>query len=625
MSAQGKTSSMLATTLLVLGLCAVLVSQRVLGEGHPRLYTALAGAALLACALGLRARAWAVAHGDVRAVEGRLLVAYGGVLLSLLLYVFTTDWGVAKLALHAEAATRVPAVLTALWLAVLTVSALAILFMEIVYLRMPIAESVELRRVRASLHAGLSLGLSIVFLLSLNYVATARDVRKDVSYFRTTEPSSRSRAMVQKLDKPVRAMLFFQQGSDVVGEVKPYFAALAAASNKLKYQVSDVALSPKLATKHRVRDNGEVLLVQGDGDAAKAESFHIGNDLTEARAALRKLDGTFQQAFTKLVRPERTLYLTVGHGEHNAKGTEQKPEDATNLMFEVLRRLNLKTQNIGLADGLGTLIPETAGAVMIVGPSERFLPEEVNTLLAYVDKGGKLLLMLDPDQDQDLGLDPLLAGLGLALLPGTVVSDTYHMAHFHNDSDRGVVFSNKYSAHPIVTTVSRHQHEVATVLIDGVALKGINTKLEPRPRVSFPLRSEPGFWRDLDGDFKRDPQKEPSEVLNLIAAVTLKKTDSKSANDPEGRAVVVGDGDFMTDKVAANNGNVLVFVDSLAWLIGNEDLSGETNSEEDVPIEHSREQDKVWFYATTFAMPMPLVLAGLWIARRRRKRAEKKS
>ncbi len=621
MSEKAKTSTILASALLLAGLCAVFVGQRILGEGNPGELTSYAGLALLVAAGALRIQAWASAKGDARGVEARLLAAYGGVAVSLLLYALTTDWGIKKLALSGDAATRVPVVLMVLWMATLLVSLFAVLFVELVYLRMPIAESVELRRVRASLYAGLSLGLSVVFLLSANYVATVRDVRKDVSYFRTSQPSAGTLSMVRKLDQPVRAFLFFRQGSDVVGELKPYFAALAGAGKKFKYQVSDVALEPKLATKHRVRDNGEVLLVQGDGDKAKSQSFHVGNELTEARGTLRKLDANFQQSFTKLVRPERTLYLTVGHGEHNSRVTAQKGEDGTDVMNEVLRRLNLKSQDIGVAEGLGTAVPSNASAVLIVGPSEKFMPEEAATLLAYARKGGKLFLMLDPDKD--VGLQPLLAGLGIELLPGTVVSDTHHMAHAHNDSDRGVVFSNHYSSHPTVTTATRHQRELATVLVNAVALKANLANVEPKPRVTFPLRSDREFWRDLNGDFKLDgPEK--NEILNLMAAVTLPNTGGKSAKESEGRAVIVGDGDFMTNKVAPNNGNMLVFVDSLAWLIGNEDLTGETTSEEDVPIEHSRQQDKVWFYATTFGMPAPILLAGFWVARRRRRRAEKK-
>jgi ABC-type uncharacterized transport system involved in gliding motility auxiliary subunit len=243
-------------------------------------------------------------------------------------------------------------------------------------------------------------------------------------------------------------------------------------------------------------------------------------------------------------------------------------------------------------------------------------------LLAYVRKGGKLLLMLDPDKD--VGLTPLLEGLGVELLPGTINSESFHMVHANNQSDRGIVFSNHYSSHPSVTTVSRHQREVASVFVNGVAMVASKAQVDPKPRVTFPLRSDPQFWRDKNGDFNQDKD-EPTETLNLMAASTIAVPAKGDAKPGEGRAVVIGDGDFMTNKVAANNGNMLLFVDSLAWLVGNEELNAEATSEEDVPIEHSREQDKVWFYATTFLVPAPIVLVGSWVARRRRRGAEAKS
>jgi hypothetical protein len=73
------------------------------------------------------------------------------------------------------------------------------------------------------------------------------------------------------------------------------------------------------------------------------------------------------------------------------------------------------------------------------------------------------------------------------------------------------------------------------------------------------------------------------------------------------------------------DGNSLLFVDSLAWLIADEQIAGDVTSEEDVPIEHTRDQDKVWFYATSFAVPLPILCIGIWIARRRRRRQEAKS
>jgi ABC-type uncharacterized transport system involved in gliding motility auxiliary subunit len=270
-----------------------------------------------------------------------------------------------------------------------------------------------------------------------------------------------------------------------------------------------------------------------------------------------------------------------------------------------------------VSQGLANTVPDGSGAVIVMGPRDKFLPEEVQSLLDYVRKGGRLLLMVDPSADD--GLDPLLEGLGLVRQPGTLASTKSHMRRKYDNSDRVIVFSNKYSVHPSVTTASRYQTDVATILISGVGLAKAPAKAnELKPSVTFPLRSSADFFRDLNSNFDRDVG-EPEETVNLVAAVT---TNDKNV---EGRAIVIGDGDFMTDKLAANNGNLMVFVDSLAWLIGNEELNAEVSSEEDIPIEHTRDKDKLYFYATTFAVPMPLLGFGVWVARRRRRSGEKSS
>jgi hypothetical protein len=627
MTAERSTSSPIPSALLTAGLAALLVGERVLGAGDVRTLVTASGGFLLVGALVLRLRGFAGAVGDAREVELRLLGSYGGVALALALYAFSTDAGLGLLGIEGETLRRAEVALTVLWPATLLVSVLAIVFVELVYARMPIPASVELRRVRTSLQAGLSLGLCAVFLVSINYVASERDVRKDVSYFRTTRPSDGTRSLVERLDQKLQVILFFRKGSDVLTQVEPYFAALAqVGAKRLSYQVMDVALAPELARKQRVRENGNVLLVTGEGEEAKGRAFEVGEELTRARRELKKLDGSFQENFRRLVTPERKLNLTVGHGERNARTGDSRAGDGATGLKDVLRRLNLKTEDLGIAQGLGSEVASATTAVAVMGPTEKFMPEEAAALLAYVRGGGRLVLMLDPNVD--VGLSPLLDALGVELLPGTVVSDKDFMRRTFTQSDRAIVYSNKYTSHPIVTTVSKHQAELATVFVEGVALgKKAPAGGDAKTQVTFPLTSGPEFWRDLNGNFTREAD-EATARMNMVAAVTVparkgaSDSGAKESPAPEGRVVIIGDGDFVTDKLAGNPGNVLLFVDALAWLIGEEKLSGEVTSEEDVAIEHSREQDKVWFYATTFAVPVPVLLLGVWVAQRRRRRGK---
>jgi hypothetical protein len=610
-----QTSNVLGSVLICSALLLILVGERVFGEGTLRTACSALGVLLLLSALGLRVMSWSRASGDVRGVEQRLLGAYLGVTAAMLLYALSTDVALNALGLADETRSKVNTVLTVLWPAVLLVALSATLFMELVYARMPIAASVELRRVRTAAYAGLTLALSTVFLLSINYVVTARDVRRDVSYFKTTEPSASTKRMLGKLQAPVKALLFYRKTDDVLAQLEPYFASLAKASPKFKYEVMDSALVPELARKHRVSGNGSVLLLQGEGDKQKAQPMRVGNELTDARAQLRKLDGLFQQNFSKLAQPERSVQLTVGHGERNSKTDDVERGEGVKVLEEVWKRLNVKTNKFGMAQGLANAVPDGSGAVLVMGAREKFLPEETESLLSYVRKGGRLLLMVDPNADD--GLDPLLAGLGVARQPGTLASNKSHMRRKFDNTDRAVVFSNKYSSHPSVTTASKYQAEVATIFIGGAGLeKAPAANVEPKPSVTFPLRSGADFFRDVNTNFERDST-EPEETVNLVAAVTVSEKGGT-----EGRAVVIGDGDFMTDKIAGNNGNLMVFIDSLAWLIGNEELNAEVSSEEDIPIEHSRDKDKLWFYATTFAVPMPLLGLGMWVSRRRRRAGE---
>jgi hypothetical protein len=613
-----QTSNWLATTLLAVALFAIFAGERVLGEGSLRNLCSGAGGLLMLAAIGVRVQALLRATADVRAVEVRLLVAYLGVLLGLLLYALSTDVAMDALGLAEESRSRAVAVLSVLWMAVLLVSLTALLFMELVYARMPIAASVELRRVRTAAYAGLTLALSAVFLLSVNYVVTARDVRRDVSYFKTTEPSESTRRMLSKLKTPVKAMLFYRRTDDVLAQLQPYFQSLSKLNPKFTYDIVDAALMPDLARKQRVSGNGSVLLLIGTPDAVqKAQLIKIGLELTEARPQLRKLDSLFQQNFAKLTTAERSVWLTVGHGERNSKADENPTErgEGTKVLDEVWKRLNLKANRLGVSQGLANAVPDGSGAVIVLGAREPFLAEEVQSLLGYVRKGGRLMLMLDPNVDD--GLDPLLEGLGLKRLPGVLGATKNYMRRKYDASDHGIVYSNKYSSHPSVTTASRYQAEVATVMVNGAGLDKAGTNVEPKPSVTFALRSSGDFFRDLNGNFERDAN-EPEETANLVAAVTVRE----KPDAPEGRAIVIGDGEFMADKLATNNGNIMVFVDGLAWLIGNEELNAEVSSEEDIPIEHSRDKDKLWFYATTFAFPLPLLGLGVWVARRRRRSGE---
>jgi hypothetical protein len=625
MSTRNTTAGLMAAAALGAALILIFIAQRVVID--PGASTALlaAGVASIAVALGLRVRSTLSASGDHRKVELMLLVAYSGVVDALVIYALSTRPGLDLLGLSGASADKAVQLLTVAWLVVLTLSLLSVAFMEATYARMPVAAAIEVRRVKWAAEGGLSLSLALIFAFSVNYTVAKRDVKRDVSYFKTTAASEATQKMVEQLDTPVRAVLFFPSVSEVLQQITPYFEKLAATNDKFSFKFADHALQPEFSRKYRIRDNGHVLLVKGlpaaasltdtiamAGSGLSSEQFQLGNNIEKAGNKLKKLDETFQNRFSKLTKAARSLHLTTGHRERSEAGAEgDSAFERLRGMANLLKRFNIKSKSLGMAQGLANEVPEDAGAVAVIGPREPFLPEEVAALLKYVKEGGRLLLMIDPKTDD--GLEPLLHGLGLRRGKGIVASERHHMRRTFTAADKKFVITNSYTSHPTVSSCSAHSAEVASLFIEGVSLHRHTTpaKIEGS-KLTFPVRTAADAWLDVDGDFKRS-KSERMSVKNLTAAITV------GTGEKQGRAVVIGDGGFVTDGVIRNNANVLQFVDTVRWLIGEESVSGSLSSEEDVPIQHRKDDDLLWFYATTFGFPLPLLGMGLLVRRRRRR------
>jgi hypothetical protein len=149
--------------------------------------------------------------------------------------------------------------------------------------------------------------------------------------------------------------------------------------------------------------------------------------------------------------------------------------------------------------------------------------------------------------------------------------------------------------------------------------------------VDFAVRSPAGSYRDANRNFTQDKEGEQGGVFNIAAAVTRPvagaapagdKKDDKSAK--EMRAFVTADADAFSDLVMSNViGNQILLVDAVRWLIGEESFSGPTNTEEDVKIEHTKQQDLAWFYATIFGAPGLVLGLGLFVSRRSRSGGKK--
>ena len=628
------------TWLLFGGLTAVFAGARVFDAVEwLDLPLILAGTAAAVAAAGLRLAEWRSAPAEARAAEAVFALAAAGCVLSLAGFLPGTvdglewlGWDVGgpqeerrfrRLFLTAStivlACSALPAA-AAHWAAMKGVGARQGSVAVASASALAGARAVDALRIRETASHALSLAAAGAALMLIGYVGAAANRTVDFSYFKTATPGDATREIVRNLDGTLQVALFFPSSNAVGEQVLTYVRELAGAAGNVAVEEYDRFADPEVAEDYDARNDGEVFFRFG----GRTERIGLALELDDARARLRVLDGQVQQALLLLARGRRTAYLTTGHGELNdplvqdslAPASPREPwmpanappgprEPPLGALRRVLELLNYEVREIGARDGLGDRVPDDAAMLMVLGPQRPFFDSEAAAVREYLDRGGSVLLALEPgsrfrlsDFRDHLGLD-----YGAAML----VDDRAHMRETGTAADRRLVVANRFSTHPSVTTLSRRGAGQG-VLFLGAAELAAAEDVEGLRRTLV-VRSMRSTFPDANRDFRFDEATEPRDSYGLAAAVEV-ETDSTPARDPGMRALVYGDAEIFSDRVLVSlQMNAAMVVDGIRWLGKEEAYAGQVESEEDVAILHTRSEDVAWFHAIIFGAPA-LVLGG---------------
>ncbi len=523
--------------------------------------------------------------------------------------------------------------------------------------RSPHGASVDVRRLRETAAGALGAAMLGGTLLLLGFVASKRNRTADFSYFKTSVPGDAVKEIVRNLDGRLRTVLFFPEINPVKDEIVTYFEALARATDNVSLETYDRFEQPALSAEYDTRTDGDVFLQLGD----RKERMAFPPEIDDARGRLIALDGRVQSALLQLVRDRRVAYATTGHGEYNdplaliPPGSdlesddderrfarpEPEPPPPLNALRTLLDLLGYDYRDLSVREGLGDRIPEDAAMVMILGPRQRFLDSETEALRDYLERGGSLLLALEPGSDFQLA--DLEDHLGVARDTAMLVDDMRHLRLTGGPSDARLVVTNRFSTHPAVTTASREGASTGIAVMGATPLSAVEG---PAGNMVTPIvRSMLSSFVDRNGNFRFDEELELRDSYDLAVAVErrpgrdgqTRQEEQPSQDEQAGheeqpgqededgqttiRALVYGDAEMFTDPVVASLAlNAAVLADGIRWLGREEEFAGRIESEEDVPIVHTRSEDVAWFYAIIFGAPLMVMAGGLVAAYRRRPR-----
>ncbi|GAB4565252.1 MAG: hypothetical protein Tsb0020_16000 [Haliangiales bacterium] len=613
---------------------------------------------------GLRIFTFAVTRDDRRRVERALLLCHVGIVLALAIYGLTTDLGrglIGMDTLEGDALQRYQVPMTTLWSILMFTALMPLLMIEF---SLGIArrsrfspalarsstvaqEAVEAFRVHGMAMSGLLLALAASLLMVTCSIAEQRNIRRDLSYFKTSSPGDSTIGLARTARQPIEMMLFFPQVSEVKDEISGYLEALKAAGGQITVTEYDRSIDSDMAREYLVEEEGTLVIAYD----RQHENITFTVDPTQsqsvaARMELRELDRSVNSVLLQLVRPRRHAYMTQDHGEINDElgtwgftgGGRQSGQ-----LERALQTLNYDVESFSLLSGT---VPEDADLLFVLAPRQPLLEAELQVLDDYLARGGRMMMVLDPESEAGLGV--LEKRLGVRFNRTPLTDERHYVMRYRNPR---VITTSRFSSHASVTSLSRATRREAFFLNTGW-FENVKFGVEDPPLRNFVVRSMANTFADLNNDFRFNEESESRRQYAVVAAIEGKedlRATAATADDADGdaddgagddtadgadegdaepkqmRVMLFGDADIFVDRLQAENPVLeTMFYDAVKWLGGEEEIVGEISTESDIRIDHTRSEDVLWFYATIVGAPFLVLGLGVWSGSWRRRRSTRR-
>lgn len=485
-----------------------------------------------------------------------------------------------------------------------------------------VARSFERRQTRYGALAGTSVVLVISIVAGLNYVLSRQNHRWDLTAAQQYSLSDQTQQVLDNLAAPVRILVFARE---------PEFPRYQDRLDEYAYQSSQVTVDyidadrqPLLARQYEIQTYGTIVF-DYDGRIERVES-DSEQDLTNA--LIKVVEGT-----------EQIVYFIEGHGE---KAHTSPDRDGYSSVSAALGLDNFAVESLVLAQQ--PAVPDNATVVVVAGPQTDLLPSELEALRTYLNRGGKLLLLIDPpitndtpvpnglfgltrEWGIDVGTDVVVDASGVGQLFGADASVPVAANYpFHPITDR----FNLLTAYPLARSVSavsgNPDGRVAETFIETSAQSWVEANIDGLATGQVEMNEEAG---DRPGPITIGMAVSVPAPLPETASVETEEVeapaDGTSVEDedapppPETRLVVIGDSDFASNATVGIQGNRDMFLNTVNWLAQQENLiSIRAREPEDRRLTLTAFQQRFVFWLSVLLLPAFSLSAGVYTWWRRR-------
>jgi ABC-type uncharacterized transport system involved in gliding motility auxiliary subunit len=491
--------------------------------------------------------------------------------------------------------------------------------------------------------AGVLLVVALVGIF--NYLGMKYYQRWDWTRTKLYSLSEKTESVLAALDRDVEATLFLRPSANVYDATKEILERYAARSPRFTLRVVDpernLLEAQRLVERLDLATLG-VVLEAGDDRRVVEESALAEWDYSGMQFGAQPTMTAFkgEEAFTAAIlalveeRKPRVLF-TTGHGE---RGLEDFDGAGMSRVREVLGKENLDLESwasLGQPD-----VPADADLVVVAGPRVGFLPPELEAFDRYLDRGGRMLVLLDPELDDRgglvrTGLEEWLARRGVEVGDDVVVDPSSTLPFFGAET----IFVRAVGGHPIVASLGQAQYPVIFALARSVRVGSVPAGLDARTL----LETTRDGWGERNLANLRGVERDDEDLAGpvpvgvaLAAEAPTAEIESADLEHEHGengapaeagadelpgwRLVVFGDSDFATNAQLANVGNPTLLANAFNWLLERQTLLGiGPKRPEQVRLTLTPGQLSAITWGTLLGLPALAVAAGfgVWYRRRR--------
>lgn len=439
-----------------------------------------------------------------------------------------------------------------------------------------------------------TLGL-FVGALCIGFLSSRHPVAADWTRGARASLAPESVAVLDTLQGPVDVVAYVSPTGPLREQIAAVLERYSRHKRDLTLSFVDPDVDPAASRQLGITGNG-ALLVRHAGREERVESPINERNLSNALERLAR-------------GGERIVAFVTGDGERQADGRANA--DLGTFMSQIERR-GVRAVPLNFSQTHG--VPEHTDLVVLASPTSPLPADSAAALADYVRDGGNLLWLTEPGND-DLGTGPIADVLGVRVLPGVLVDG--HGSTL-NVQDPRIVVLGDYPFHAITrafrdTTLFPQASALAQVSAHDWAV------------VPF-LRTSDRSWTAFGGIDNDHPSTvafhpEAGELKGPLDFGLALNRLSPSPAKSEQRAVVIGDGDFLSNTYLGNGGNRALGERIIDWLLGDDVLVDmPSRGAPDRVISLSQAGLNTLTLGFLVVLPLALVAAGALVAWRRRRR-----